>query len=192
MASSINQKVSAVALDFDGVIVNVEVDWKEMIKLASKVSGQDVKSLLVFYANNFCDPTFQKVSQAVEKYELEALKTSPQVPYIEDTLKALAEKKIPVYIVSMQTNRAITGYLEQHGLVGYIKEVVSRERFPDKRAQVQYVTTQATDGQVLFVDDLKRNLDSCRDLDVVCFLFQRTNKPKDAKEAWNKLLSLIN
>lgn len=191
MASSLNQKVSAVALDFDGVIVNVEVDWKEMIKLASKVSGQEVKSLLVFYANNFCHPTFHKVSQAIEKYELEALKTSPQVPYIEDTLKALAEKKIPVYIVSMQTTRAITDYLEQHGLAGYIKEVVSRERFPDKRAQVQYVISKEVGGQVLFVDDLKRNLDSCRDLGVVCFLFQRTNKPKDAKDAWNKLLSLI-
>lgn len=191
MESSITPKVSAVALDFDGVIVNVEVDWKEMIKLASKVSGREVKSLLVFYADNFCDPTFHKVSEAIEKYELEALKTSPQVPYIEETLKTLAEKKIPVYIVSMQTTRAITNYLEQRGLASYIKEVVGRERFPNKRAQVQYVTTQAAEGQVVFVDDLKRNLDSCRDLGVVCFLFERTNKPSDAKEAWNKLFSLL-
>ncbi len=191
MASSINQKVSAVALDFDGVIVNVEVDWKAAIKLASKISGQEVKSLLTFYDQNFGTTSFQKVSTEIEKLELEALKTSPQVPYIEETLKTLAERKIPIYIVSMQTSKAITRYLEQHGLAGYIKEVVSRERFPSKRTQVQYVTSKATDGQVLFVDDLKRNLDSCRDLGVVCFLFQRTNKPKDAKEAWNKLLSLI-
>jgi phosphoglycolate phosphatase-like HAD superfamily hydrolase len=190
MASSITQ-VSAVALDFDGVIVNVEVDWKAAIKLASKISGQDVKSLLTFYEQNYGTPIFQKVSGEIEKLELEALKTSPQVPYIEETLKILAEKKIPVYIVSMQTTKALTSYLEQHGLAGYIKEVVSREQFPSKRAQVQYVTSKATDGQVLFVDDLKRNLDSCRDLGVVCFLFQRTNKPKDAKEAWNKLFSLI-
>jgi phosphoglycolate phosphatase-like HAD superfamily hydrolase len=191
MASRITPKVSAVALDFDGVIVNVEVDWKQMIKKASEISGQEVKSLLTFYEQNFGTSTFEKVSPEIEKVELEALKTSPQVPFIEDTLKTLAEKKIPIYIVSMQTKRAITGYLEQHGLSGYIKEVVSRERYPNKRAQVQYVTTQTAGGQVLFVDDLKRNLDSCRDLGVVCFLFQRTNKPKDAKEAWNKLFSLI-
>jgi phosphoglycolate phosphatase-like HAD superfamily hydrolase len=191
MASSINQKVSAVALDFDGVIVNVEMDWKAAIKLASKISGQEVKSLLTFYEQNFGTPIFQKVSGEIEKLELEALKTSPQVPYIEETLKALTEKKIPVYIVSMQTSKALTGYLEQHGLASYIKEVVSRERFPSKRAQVQYVTSKETGDQVLFVDDLKRNLDSCRDLGVVCYLFQRTNKPKDAKEAWNKLFSLI-
>jgi phosphoglycolate phosphatase-like HAD superfamily hydrolase len=191
MASSITPKGSAVALDFDGVIVNVEVDWKAAIKLASKISGQEVKSLLTFYEQNFGTPIFQKVSGEIEKLELEALKTSPQVPYIEETLKTLAEKKIPVYIVSMQTSKALTGYLEQHGLAGYIKEVVSRERFPSKRAQVQYVTSKESGGQVLFVDDLKRNLDSCRDLGVVCFLFQRTNKPKDAKEAWNKLFNLI-
>jgi phosphoglycolate phosphatase-like HAD superfamily hydrolase len=190
MASSITQ-VSAVALDFDGVIVNVEVDWKAAIKLAFKISGQDVKSLLTFYEQNYGTPIFQKVSGEIEKLELEALKTSPQVPHIEETLKTLAEKKIPVYIVSMQTTKALTSYLEQHGLAGYIKEVVSREQFPSKRTQVQYVTSKTTDGQVLFVDDLKRNLDSCRDLGVVCFLFQRTNKPKDAKEAWNKLFSLI-
>jgi phosphoglycolate phosphatase-like HAD superfamily hydrolase len=164
---------------------------EKMIKQASEISGQNVKSLLVFYAQNFGTPTFQKVSQEIEKFELEALKTSPQVPYIEETLKTLKGKKIPVYIVSMQTTRAITSYLEQHGLAGYIKEVVSRERFADKRAQVQYITAQVAGGQVLFVDDLKRNLDSCRDLGVVCFLFERTNKPKDAKEAWNKLFSLL-
>ena len=141
MASSITQ-VSAVALDFDGVIVNVEVDWKAAIKLASKISGQDVKSLLTFYEQNYGTPIFQKVSGEIEKLELEALKTSPQVPYIEETLKTLAEKKIPVYIVSMQTTKALTSYLEQHGLAGYIKEVVSRERFPSKRAQVQYVTSK--------------------------------------------------
>jgi phosphoglycolate phosphatase-like HAD superfamily hydrolase len=191
MASRINQKVSAVALDFDGVIVNVEVDWKAAIKLASKIAGQEVKSLLTFYEENFGTPIFQKVSSEIEKLELEALKTSPQVHDIEETLKAFAEEKIPVYIVSMQTTKALTGYLEQHGLASYIKEVVSRERFPSKRAQVQYVTLKATGGQVLFVDDLKRNLDSCCDLGVICFLFQRTNKPKDAKEAWNKLLSSI-
>ena len=141
MASSITQ-VSAVALDFDGVIVNVEVDWKAAIKLASKISGQDVKSLLTFYEQNYGTPIFQKVSGEIEKLELEALKTSPQVPYIEETLKTLAEKKIPVYIVSMQTTKALTSYLEQHGLAGYIKEVVSREQFPSKRAQVQYVTSK--------------------------------------------------
>jgi phosphoglycolate phosphatase-like HAD superfamily hydrolase len=191
MASSINQKISAVALDFDGVIVNVEVDWKAAIKLSSKISGQEVKSLLTFYEQNFGTPIFEKVSSEIEKLELDALKTSPQVPYIEEIIKTLAEKKIPVYVVSMQTNKALTGYLEQHGLAGFIKEVVSRERFPSKRAQVQYVISKEVGGQVLFVDDLKRNFDSCRDLGVICFLFQRTNKPKDAKEAWNKLLNLI-
>lgn len=191
MASSITPKVSAVALDFDGVIVNVEVNWKEALKMASKASGQEVKSLLTFYDQNYGLPIYQRVSSEIEKLELEALNRSPQVPYIEETLKTLAEKKIPIYIVSMQTKRAITDYLEQHGLAGYIKEVVSRERFPNKRAQVQYVTAQTAGGQVLFVDDLKRNLDSCRDLGVFCLLFERTNKPKDAKAAWNKLFSLI-
>jgi phosphoglycolate phosphatase-like HAD superfamily hydrolase len=191
MAHSISPKVSAVALDFDGVIVNVDVDWKEMIRKASNISGQDVKSLLIFYEKNFGTPIFQKVSGEIEKCELQALKKSQQVPYVPEALKFFAEKGIPVYIVSMQTTQAIKTYLDEQGLTGFIKEIISRERFPNKRAQVQYVQSLTKGGQVLFVDDLKRNLESCRDLNVVCFLFERNQKLKNAKESWEKLFSLI-
>jgi phosphoglycolate phosphatase-like HAD superfamily hydrolase len=191
MAHSISPKVSAVALDFDGVIVNVDVDWKEMIRKASNISGQDVKSLLIFYEKNFGTPIFQKVSGEIEKCELQALKKSQQVPYVPEALKFFAEKGIPVYIVSMQTTQAIKTYLDEQGLTGFIKEIISRERFPNKRAQVQYVQSLTKGGQVLFVDDLKRNLESCRDLNVVGFLFERNQKLKNAKESWEKLFSLI-
>ncbi|MGE5556609.1 MAG: HAD family hydrolase [Methanocella sp.] len=192
MASSINPKVAAVALDFDGIVVNVEVNWKEALKLASTCTGQEVKSLLTFYEQYFGTPVFAQASAEIEKMEIEALKRSPQVPYIAGFLKAVRQKKIPIYIVSMQTKRVIQGYLEEHGLAGFIKEVVGRERFPSKRAQVQYVISQIAGGQVLFVDDLKRNLDSCRDLGVICSFFPRNQNAKDAKESWNRLLELLN
>lgn len=192
MASSINPKVAAVALDFDGVIVNVEVDWKEALKLASTCTGQEVTSLLTFYEQYFGTSVFAKVSAEIEKMELEALKSSPQVPYIAEFLNAVKQKNVLVYIVSMQTERVIRHYLEAHGLAGFIKEVVGRERFPSKRAQVQYVISQTPWGEVLFVDDLKRNLDSCRDLGVICSFFPRNQTAKDAKESWRRLLELIN
>jgi len=192
MASSINSKVAAVALDFDGVIANVKVDWKEALKLASKHAGQEITSLLTFYEQYFGTPVFAQVSSEIEKMEREALKRSPQVPYIAEFLKAVKQKNVLIYVVSMQTERVIWSYLEEHDLVGFIKEVVGRERFPSKRAQVQYVLSQVTGNQVLFVDDLKRNLDSCRNLGVICSFFPRNQTAEDAKKSWSKLLELIN
>jgi phosphoglycolate phosphatase-like HAD superfamily hydrolase len=188
MASSI--KFSAVALDFDGVIANLEVDWNDVIRKVSKIAGQDIKSLLTFYESNFGVPIYQKVSAEIENIELEALKKTQSVPFIAEFLKSLAEKKVPIYIVSMQTQKVIKVFLDQQGLSSYIKEIVTRERFPSKRAQVEYVTKTAG-GRVLFVDDLRRNLISCQGLNSECFHFQRTHKPKDAKKAWDKILVLF-
>ncbi|MCW3982538.1 MAG: HAD hydrolase-like protein [Candidatus Bathyarchaeota archaeon] len=188
MASSV--KIVAVALDFDGVIANLEVDWNEVIRKISKTAGQDIKSLLTFYEANFGVPIYQKVSAEIENIELEALKNTQLVPFIGEFLKSLQEKQMPVYVVSMQTAKVIQVYLNQQGLSSYIKEVVTRDRFPSKRAQVDYVTKTAG-GRVLFVDDLKRNLISCQGLNVECFHFQRTKKPKDAQKSWDKILELI-
>ncbi len=188
MASSV--KIVAVALDFDGVIANLEVDWNDVIRKISKIAGQDIKSLLTFYEANFGVPIYQKVSAEIENIELEALKKTQLVPFVAEFLKSLQEKQMPVYVVSMQTAKVIQVFLDQQGLSSYVKEVVTRDRFPSKRAQVDYVT-KTVGGRVLLVDDLKRNLISCQDLNVMCFHFQRTKKPKDAKKSWDRILEYI-
>ena len=190
MANNINSKVSAVALDFDGVIANLEIDWKNAIKQGSKTAGYDIRSLLLFYEECFGTPIFQKVSSETEKIELEALKKSQKVPYVAEFLQKLSEKNIEIYIVSMQSQRVIQTFLNQQGLNKYFKEIVTREQYPTKQAQVQYVT-KTTSGKVLFVDDSKRNIENCKGLGVLSFYFARNPEPKDAEKAWRKLLDLI-
>ncbi len=191
MANNINSNVSAVALDFDGVIANLEIDWKKAIKQGSKIVGYDIKSLLLFYEECFGTPIFQKVSSETEKIELEALKKSQTVPHVAEFLQKLSEKHIEIYIVSMQSRRVIQTFLNQQGLNNYFKEIVTREQYPTKQAQVQYVTKKAS-GKVLFIDDSKRNIENCKELDVLSFYFARNPQPKDAEKAWHKLLNLIN
>ena len=190
MAHNISSKVSTVALDFDGVIANLEIDWKNAIKQSSKIVGHDIKSLLLFYEECYGTPIFQKVSLETEKIELEALKKSKPVPYIVEFLQKLSKKHVEIYIVSMQSQKVIQTFLNQHGLGSYFKEIVTREQYPTKQAQVQYVA-KTTSGKVLFVDDSKRNIENCRGLGVVSFFFARNPEPKDAEKAWRKLLNLI-
>lgn len=190
MANNINSKVSAVALDFDGVIANLEIDWKKAIKQGSKIVGYDIKSLLLFYEECFGTAIFQKVSSETEKIELEALKKSQTVPHVAEFLQKLSEKHIEIYIVSMQSQRVIQTFLNQQGLNNYFKEIVTREQYPTKQAQVQYVAKKAS-GKVLFVDDSKRNIENCKGLDVLSFYFARNPAPKDAEKAWHELLNLV-
>ena len=195
MANNIDptRKVKAVALDFDGVITNLDIDWNDAIRQASSIVGHDIKSLITFYENNFGTPIFQKVSVEMEKLELEALTKAQATPYLKDFLEKLSEKQVETYIVSMQSVKVIKTFLDQHGLARYFKDIISRERCPGKKAQVAFILKEIgiSPNQVLFVDDSKRNINNCKELGVACFYFQRKQKPKETRDAWNDILSLI-
>jgi HAD superfamily hydrolase (TIGR01509 family) len=195
MANNIDttRKVKAVALDFDGVITNLDIDWNAAIRQASEIVGHDIKSLITFYENCFGTPIFQKVSTEMEKIELDALTKAQATPYLKDFLEKLSEKQVETYIVSMQSANAIKTFLDQHGLARYFKDIISRERCPGKKAQVAFISkeTGINSNQILFVDDSKRNINNCKELGAVCFYFQRKQKPKETRDAWNDILSLI-
>jgi beta-phosphoglucomutase-like phosphatase (HAD superfamily) len=195
MANNIDTaiKVKAVALDFDGVITNLDIDWNAAIRQASSIVGHDIKSLITFYENNFGTPIFQKVSTEMEKIELDALRKAQASPFIGEFLQKLSEKQVEVYIVSMQSFNVIKKFLEQHGLTGYFKGIIAREKCPSKKAQVECISkeTRSSLNQILLVDDSKRNISNCKELGLVCFYFQRKQSPKETREAWNKILNLL-
>jgi beta-phosphoglucomutase-like phosphatase (HAD superfamily) len=195
MANNIDttRKVKAVAIDFDGVITNLDIDWNDAIRQASSIVGHDIKSLITFYENNFGTPIFRKVSNEMEKIELDALTTAQASPFIEEFLQKLSEKKVEVYIVSMQSFDVIKKFLEQHGLTGYFKGIIAREKCPSKKVQVECISkeTRTSLNQILLVDDSKRNISNCKELGVACVYFQRKQKPKETRDAWNDILSLI-
>jgi phosphoglycolate phosphatase-like HAD superfamily hydrolase len=195
MANSVDEKrkVEVVALDFDGVVTNLDIDWDAAIRQASRIVGEDVKSLLTFYERCFGTAMFQKVSLEMEKIELEASMKAQVLPFVKESLTQFYQKKVEVYVVSMQSFRVVKGFLDQHELAGFFKGVITRERCPSKKAQVECVLkeTSCSPEQVLLVDDSKRNLNLCRELGVTCFYFQRNQGYQERERTWSKLLSLI-
>src|SRR3972149_4184754 len=93
MENSVNlSKVKIVALDFDGVVTNLDIDWHSAIRLASAIAGYDVKSLLTFFEASEGKPIFQTVSTEIEKLELEALKNVEVTPFITEFLQEVAAR----------------------------------------------------------------------------------------------------
>jgi HAD superfamily hydrolase (TIGR01509 family) len=185
--------VRVIALDFDGVVTNLDIDWNSAINLASTIAGYDVKSLLTFYEVSHGTGIFRKVSREMEKLEQEALKHAKLTPFVTEFLQRLSESGTETYIVSSQSARVIEEFLRRHGLTGYFREVLARERFPNKRAQVEYVLNQskASPDQVLLVDDSQRNIDKCKDLGIKCFYFTRRQDADRTKQMWNAIIAMV-
>ena len=193
MENSIDlNKVKIIALDFDGVITNLNIDWNAAIRLVSTIVGYDIKSLITFYEASYGTPIFQTVSKRMEQLELEALKDAKLTPFIREFLQQLSERRIETYVVSMQSALVVKKFLSEHELTSYFKDVVTRERYPSKTAQVAYVLDKSgvCPDQVLLVDDSARNISKCKELGVLCFHFARQQNSRRTRETWNSILNV--
>jgi beta-phosphoglucomutase-like phosphatase (HAD superfamily) len=186
-------KVKIVALDFDGVVTSLDIDWDYAMQLASARTGYDVKSLLTFFEASEGKPIFQAVSREIEKLELEALKSAEVAPFVADFLQKISERHIDAYIVSMQSARVVKKFLDAHGLTRFFKDVITRERCPSKKTQVKCVLDNSgvRADEVLLVDDLARNISECRELGVRCFHFARQQNSRKTREMWNSILNIV-
>jgi HAD superfamily hydrolase (TIGR01509 family) len=194
MENSVNlSKVKIVALDFDGVVTNLDVDWHSAIRLASTMAGYDVKSLLTFFEASEGKPIFQTVSTEIEKLELEALKSAEVTPFITEFLQKISEKHIDAYIVSMQSALVVKKFLDEHGLTRYFKDVITRERCPSKKAQVTCLLENSgvRANEVLLVDDSARNISKCQEMGVKCFHFARQQNSRKTRELWNSIFNIV-
>ena len=194
MENSINlNKVKVIALDFDGVVTNLNIDWHSAIRFASTIVGYDIKSLLTFYEAKYGTPLFQTVSKRIEQLELEALTDAKLTPFIRGFLQKLSEMHVETYVASMQSALVVKNFLSEHDLASYFKDVVTRERCPSKTAQVTYVLKKSgvCPCQVLLVDDSARNISKCKELGVVCFHFTRQQDSRRTREMWKSILNVV-
>jgi len=85
-------------------------------------------------------------------------------------VKEASKRGIKVYIVSMQSRSSILRFLEKFSLLEHISGVLSREDFPEKPEMLRRILQmeKIEPSELIFIDDLKRNLDECRDLGVKC------------------------
>ena len=161
-------------LDFDGVITDLDIDWELVYKEVSKLAGYSVDGLLTFWENCYGTELFNSSSKIIEEHELEAISRA----ILYDDIKPVFESfKGPIYIASMQSQKALEAFLNKHNLKLYIKEALGRDNFGTKRQQIQYIINKEQGYKdFIFVDDLPRNKDDCSDLDIHFILFNRKKR----------------
>jgi len=159
-----------IAIDFDGVIANLPIDWKSVRNKVSKVVGYKVESIVDFYKKNYGTDVFWRVSEFIKKVELEAiLKARLNEPVLELMRKAKA-LGIPVYIVTLQCREAVLKFMNSYNLTGLVKKVINREDFGGKSDMLRYIVNLegVLPSQVLFIDDMARNIEECRAVGAYC------------------------
>ncbi|MCX8153885.1 MAG: HAD family hydrolase [Candidatus Bathyarchaeota archaeon] len=186
-------KIKVVALDFDGVITNLNIDWDEALRLASIAAGYNVTNLIPFYEASYGTSVFHKVSKLIEQLELNALKDAVPTPSTIEFLGKLAEINVDTYIVSMQSTHVVKEFLNKYNLASYIKDVITRDMCPSKKAQVALVLKKShvSPEEVLLVDDAAGNITSCKLLGVNCFHFEKQQDPQKIKEMWDAVLKIV-
>jgi HAD superfamily hydrolase (TIGR01509 family) len=182
-------KIRVVALDFDGVVTKLNIDWNSAIRMASQMVGRDIKSLLTFYETCQGTPIFHLVSKEMEKLELEALKTAEPTPFLDEFLEKISKAHVETYLVSMQSASVVEKFLKEHDLARYFKGVFTRETFPSKKAEVNHIVNLlgVKPEEVLLVDDSRANVKQCEELGVKCFRFKAQQNSDAVRKMWHAI-----
>ncbi|MEM2074056.1 MAG: HAD hydrolase-like protein [Nitrososphaeria archaeon] len=158
-------------LDFDGVIVKLNVEWPKVYSKISELAGYPVTDLITFWKNMFGTELYEKANKIIEEYEMNALPKSTIYPDVHGALKIFNGT---IYLASMQSQKVLESFLEKNELKAYFKEVLGRERFGVKRKQLEYILEKERGNKIYFIDDLQRNIDNCDDLNIKCILIRRS------------------
>ena len=170
--------VKAVALDFDGVLTDLIMDYEALRRKASEIAGECVRSLNDFFNKAFGSRKFWEVNELVKEAELEAVRESSLKPGVKGFLQALRRRGIRVYLTTMQSAEPVNYFLSKEGLTNYFKEVLTRESYRSKREM--YLRVLSLEGlrpkEVAVIDDSWRNIRICEELGMLCVKVERALK----------------
>jgi HAD superfamily hydrolase (TIGR01509 family) len=162
-----DKQVKVIALDFDGVMTHLNIDWRKAKEVGSLVAGLRIESLLDFWRVSFGTDIFRRVSDAIKEFEEEAVDSAKPTKAVEFVKEAMKRGK-KVYLVSMQSKPSILKFLSKFNIS--LTGIFSREDFPTKLEMLRRILEieEIKPSELVFVDDLGRNLDECGKLGVIC------------------------
>ncbi len=180
-----------VALDFDGVITKLEVDWNEVKSKVSELLGYKVDSLFEILLKTWNTPLYREISRLIESYELKAIEKARPHDYIRYVLDEFSRKVSGIFLVTMQSLNVINIFLDRYELKGYFTRILTRDDFPCKKMQIQYIIDNLgiESSRLYLIDDLPRNCEICLELGCKCILI---GKESDKFLCAQNLLDALN
>jgi phosphoglycolate phosphatase-like HAD superfamily hydrolase len=167
-------KKTVLILDLDGVITDLDIDWRLVSKRTSEIAGHDIEDVITFLEDSYGTEMFDLSSKILEEQELKVIH---KAQLFDDVKPAIKSFKGPVYIASMQSEKALNIFLDRYNLRPYLREALSRDNFGAKRRQLKYIIEKESDNNnFVLVDNRQEYRDDCNYLNVLFILFDRKRR----------------
>ncbi len=164
-------KKTILILDLDGVITDLDIDWRIVYKRTSEIAGHDIEDIITFLEDCYGTVMFDLYSKIIEEQELKVIH---KAQLFDDVKPAIKSFKGPVYIASMQSEKALNIFIDKYNLRPYLREVLPRDNFGAKRRQLKYIIDKESDkNNFVLVDDRQEYSDDCNYLNILFILFDR-------------------
>jgi phosphoglycolate phosphatase len=165
-------------LDFDGVLVHLDIDWDQIRKELSGLLGIKIISLNAFWDQHFGTESFRQASEMVERHELAALDRARPG---EDVAAAIRAWGARCYVASMQSEKVLGVFSEKYGLGDHVHRMLGRNAFGSKKNQLLHIVKSEGGplSKYTVIDDSKLNKKTCDELGLRCILFGKKDRLSD-------------
>ncbi len=147
-----------IALDFDGVITRLDVDWEKVREQVSRILGRKVSSLIELLESSFGTDLFYTLSSLVRTYEEESIERA--VPFEDAVLFLKNAEHVKVYIATMQPRDLVHRFMSRYGLLRYVHDILGRDEFGSKLNQLRFIldAEKIDPCTLMLIDDSYRNI----------------------------------
>ena len=184
-------KVQGIIFDLDGTLVELPVNWREVISSVENMLGIKVRSLLELYPKIWGTEKYELVSRMVERFEMASL---DGFRFLDDSPQLLRDlsSKYQLGLITFQGINVAKRITEMIGINGLL--MATRDDAPTRIEQISRIVsaTQYEFEDFLVVGDLLNDVYSALKVGCHAVLVDRYNRYDDINGIKKKITVISN
>ena len=184
-------KVQGIIFDLDGTLVELPVNWREVISSVENMLGIKVRSLLELYPKIWETEKYELVSRMVERFEMASL---DGFRFLDDSPQLLRDlsSKYQLGLITFQGINVAKRITEMIGINGLL--MATRDDAPTRIEQISRIVsaTRYEFEDFLVVGDLLNDVYSALKVGCHAVLVDRYNRYDDVDKIEKKITVISN
>ena len=184
-------KVQGIIFDLDGTLVELPVNWREVISSVENMLGIKVRSLLELYPKIWGTEKYELVSRMVERFEMASL---DGFRFLDDSPQLLRDlsSKYQLGLITFQGINVAKRITEMIGINGLL--MATRDDAPTRIEQISRIVsaTRYRFEDFLVVGDLLNDVYSALKVGCHAVLVDRYNRYDDVDKIEKKITVISN
>ena len=184
-------KVQGIIFDLDGTLVELPVNWREVISSVENMLGIKVRSLLELYPKIWGTEKYELVSRMVERFEMASL---DGFRFLDDSPQLLRDlsSKYQLGLITFQGINVAKRITEMIGINGLL--MATRDDAPTRIEQISRIVsaTRYEFEDFLVVGDLLNDVYSALKVGCHAVLVDRYNRYDDVDKIEKKITVISN